>query len=165
MSQTLKASLLVVLFALITQMQFNLDADKTATRQIKNSLELAVHDAGLAVDSTEMGAGRVVFDQDSAIENLQRSLEANLRLKSSGGFVYTPEEDSFFQNDVYLIHLEFIDDSVTTTYPYIYENPDYELLEIINGPSIIAILSTESPRWFKGSQTFIRQPAVYEYKR
>lgn len=165
MSQTLKASLLVVLFAFITQIQFNLDADKTATRQMKNALELAVHDAGLAIDPTELSLGRVVFNESVAIDNLQRSLEENLRLKSSGGYVYTPEEDSFYQNEVYLVHLEFIDDRLTTTYPYVYENPTYELLEIVNGPSVIAVLTTESPRWFKGNQTFIRQPAVYEYKR
>ncbi|RUU70412.1 peptidase M23, partial [Mesorhizobium sp. M7A.F.Ca.MR.362.00.0.0] len=49
MATTLRTIIFVLLFALITQIQFNLDADKTATRQLKNATEIAVHDAGLAV--------------------------------------------------------------------------------------------------------------------
>jgi hypothetical protein len=165
MAITLRTSLFILLFGLIVQLQFNLDADKTATRQIKNALELAVHDAGLSADPTALSSGQVIFQQSLALDNLQKSLEANLKISSTAGYVYTPKEDSFFKNDLYLVHLEFIDDSINTTYPYIYTNPDYDLLEVLNGPSIIAVMTTESPRWFKGNQTFIRQPAVYEYKR
>jgi hypothetical protein len=146
-------------------MQFNLDADKTATRNVKNGLEIAVHDAGLAVSPTDLSQGRIIFDQNTAIENLKKSLEDNLRLTSGAGYVYSPNSDSFFKNDLYLVDLEFIDDSVTTTYPYTYTNPNYDIIEQVNGPSVIAVLTTESPRWFKGDSTTIRQAAVYEYKK
>ncbi|MEI2356698.1 peptidase M23 [Mesobacillus zeae] len=165
MATTLRTILFVLLFSFIIQMQFNLDSDKTATRQVKNGLELAVHDAALAVSPSEIGEGKVVFEQDRAINNLKSSLEENLKISSSGGFVYTPNEGSFFKNDLFISHIEFIDDSVTRTYPYTYVNDKYEIMETVDGPSIIAVMTTESPRWFNGGTTFIRQAAVYEYKK
>lgn len=163
MATTLRTILFILMFALITQMQFNLDADKTATRQIKNALELAVHDASLTISPSEMGLGNVVFDQNRAIENLRLSLESSLKIQSSGGFVYTPNSNSLFKQELYISHLEFIDDSITTNYPYTYVNDDYEIMETVDGPSIIAVMTTESPRWFLGGTTYIRQAAVYEY--
>lgn len=165
MATTLRTALFILLFALILQMQYNIDADKTATRQLKNALELAVHDATLAINTDSVVEGKVIFDRDLAIENLKNSLEASLNVKSEGGYVFTPNKDSFFQDDLYLVHLEFIDESASTIFPLNYINPDYEILETINGPSIVAVLTTESPRWFHGKTTFIRQAAVYEYKK
>ncbi|MDE3840989.1 peptidase M23 (plasmid) [Bacillus methanolicus] len=164
MATTLRTALFILLFAFIIQMQFNIDADKTATRQIKNALELGVHDAALAVDHNAIADGKVIFDQSAAIDKLKESLELNLDLKSQAGFVYTPNESSFFKNELYIVHLEFVDDS-NATFPMVYSNPDYEILERINGPSVIAVMTTESPRWFKGNTTYIRQAAVYEYKK
>lgn len=164
MATTLRTALFILLFAFIIQMQFNIDADKTATRQIKNALELGVHDAALAVDPNAIADGKVIFDQSAAIDKLKESLELNLDLKSQAGFVYTPNESSFFKNELYIVHLEFVDDS-NATFPMVYSNPDYEILERINGPSVIAVMTTESPRWFKGNTTYIRQAAVYEYKK
>ncbi|MEK3992664.1 peptidase M23 [Robertmurraya sp. FSL R5-0851] len=163
MATTLRTILFILLFAFITQMQINLDSDKTATRQIKNALELAVHDAALAISPIDMANGRIVFNQDLAIYNLSESLKSNLHLDTGAGYVYTPTSNSFFKNDLYISHLEFIDDTVTRTYPYTYINNDYDIMETVNGPSVIAVLTTESPRWFKGGTTYIRQAAVYEY--
>lgn len=165
MATTLRTIMFILLFVLITQMQFNLDADKTATMQVKNALEIAVHDSSLAVLPSEMANGKVVFDQDKAIVNLRQSLEANLKVQSSGGFVYTPKTNSLFKHELYISHLEFIDDSMTTSYPYTYVNQEYDIMETVDGPSVIAVLTTESPRWFKGGTTYIRQAAVYEYKK
>ncbi|KZE68044.1 peptidase M23 [Fictibacillus phosphorivorans] len=165
MATTLRTILFILLFAFITQIQFNLDADKTATRQMKNALEIAVHDAALATSPSDMANGRIVFDQTLATNNLKASLQDNLEATSDAGFVYTPNNDSLYKNELYLVHLEFIDDNVTTTYPYVYTNPYYEIIERVDGPSVIAVISTESPRWFNGNKTYIRQAAVYEYKK
>jgi hypothetical protein len=146
-------------------MQFNLDSDKTATRVVKNGLEIAVHDAALAVSPSDLSQGRIIFDQNTAIDNLKKSLESNLRLTSGAGYVYSPDSDSFFKKDLYIVDLEFIDDSVTTSYPYTYTNPNYDIIEQVNGPSVIAVMTTESPRWFIGNSITIRQAAVYEYKK
>ncbi|NRD80843.1 peptidase M23 [Bacillus sp. BRMEA1] len=165
MSTALRTILLVVLFAFIMSLQVNLDADKTSTFKMKNALELAVHDGALALSSADLANGKIVFDQNAALNNIQASLDTNLNLTSNAGYVYTPNANSFFKNNLYLVDLEFIDDNVTTTYPYIYNNPNYNISKTVNGPSIIAIMTTDSPRWFNGSDTIIRQAAVYEYKK
>ncbi|WP_374717751.1 peptidase M23 [Neobacillus sp.] len=165
MAITLRTVLFVLLFAFITQMQFNLDADKTATRQVKNAIELAVHDATLAVTPASLAEGKIVFDRNAALSNLKKSLEHSLNVKSSDGYLYTPNPNSFFKKNLQVVSLEYIDDSVPRTYPFVYSNPRYKIIENIDGPCIIAVITTESPRWFKGSTTYIKQAAVYEYKK
>ncbi|WP_432806060.1 hypothetical protein [Mycobacterium sp. Z3061] len=165
METTLKTVLFILLFAFIIQMQYNLDADKTATRQLKSGIELAVHDAAMAVNPEKIAEGKIVFDENQAINNLKASLEANLNVRSNGGYVYTPNKTSFYKNDLYIVDLVFLDDRLGKPYPFTYEDPTYNIIEQINGPSIIAVITTESPRWFNGRKTFIRQAAVYEYKK
>lgn len=74
MSTTLRTLLFALLFALIMQLQLNLDTDKTASRQLKNSLELAVHDAGLAINPAALSEGKIIFDKEKSLENLKNSL-------------------------------------------------------------------------------------------
>lgn len=163
MSQTLRTVLFVLLFAFILQMQFNLDADKTASRQLKNAIEIAVHDAALAIEPLAMGDGRVVFDETLARQYLIESLEKNLNVTSKDGYRFTPAPNSFYKSDIKLEHLEFIDDSDGLTYPFNYINTTYDIIETIDGPSVIAVITTDSPRWFRGQSIKIRQGAVYEY--
>lgn len=165
MSTTLRTVLLILLFAFIMQMQTNLDADKTASRQLKNSLELAVHDASMAIYPDRMAEGKLVFDQNTAKLNFKTSLEDNLKLSSKSETIFTPTDTSFLKNDVQLVDIEFIDDSIPRTYPFVYTNPDYEIMEVVDGPCVIAVMTTESPRWFIGGTTTIRQAAVYEYRK
>lgn len=173
MATALRSILLILLFAFIIQIQFNLDADKTASRQIKNALEIAVHDAALAVDPVSFSNGKIVFLNganlngrlldDTALTNLKESIESNLNVTSGAGYVFRPTSTSFFKNDLYLVDLVYIDDRVTRTYPFTYTHPQYHFTQELKGPSIIAIMTTQSPRWFVGSPTVITQAAVYEY--
>lgn len=162
MSEALKTMFMMLLFAGIISMQYNGDADRTANRQIKNALELAVHDAALALDESQLGQGRIVFDQVQALDNLQSSLEHNLNATSSTGYIYTPSADSFYQEDIMIEHLEFIDDS-SHTFPMVYSNPKYDIIDSLSGPSVVAVVSTRSPRYFAGDKIIIRKAVVYEY--
>ncbi|MBF0706731.1 peptidase M23 (plasmid) [Alkalihalobacillus hwajinpoensis] len=162
MAHSLKVMFLMLLFAGIMIMQYNLDSDRTSTRQMKNGLELAVHDAALALDNSQLSQGKVVFDQWEAVENFKASLEANLALESGAGYVYFPKESSYYQEPFYVEHLEFIDDD-DGSFPQVYSNPKYDILDTLNGPSIIAVVSTKSPRYFAGEGITIRKSVVYEY--
>ncbi|MDO6657431.1 peptidase M23 [Anaerobacillus sp. 1_MG-2023] len=162
MAHSLKVMFLMLLFAGIMMMQYNLDSDRTSTRQMKNGLELAVHDAALALDNSQLSQGKVVFDEWEAVENFKASLEANLDLESGAGYVYFPKESSYYQDPFYVEHLEFIDDE-DGSFPQVYSNPKYDILDTLNGPSIIAVVSTKSPRYFAGEGITIRKSVVYEY--
>ncbi|MFC0273788.1 peptidase M23 [Metabacillus herbersteinensis] len=162
MSHTLRTMFFIVIFAGLMSLQYNLDSDRTSTRQIKNALELATHDAALALDESQLSQGRIVFDQERALDNLRDSLNANLKLESAAGYLYSPNTNSFYQEDIVLEHIEFVDDS-NSSFPTQYSNLDYDILDTLNGPSVIAVLSTRSPRYFAGSGIIIRKAVVYEY--
>ncbi|WP_307794966.1 peptidase M23 [Alkalihalobacillus sp. BA299] len=167
MSEALRGFFLIFIFALIMIIQYNLDADKTATRQLKNTLELAIHDASLAIDENQISQGFVVFDQGQAEINFKESMMYHLRLDSN----YVPVANSFYQNAFKIKVLEFIDDQTpdpnnpgqNITFPYVYTNSTYDIVDVLNGPSIIAVVETISPRYFTGNGNTIRQAAIYEY--
>jgi len=168
MSTALRGFFFILLFALITVLQWNLDSDKTATRQLKNALELAVHDASLALDETQLSQGYIVFDQAQAELNFRQSLSYNLKLNND----LTPVSGSFYKQPFKIDLLQYFDDktpdpnnpSKTISFPYVYSNAKYDVLEVLNGPCVVAVVETKSPRYFKGTPTLIRQAAVYEYK-
>jgi hypothetical protein len=159
MAEAMRVVLLTVLFAFIMNIQTNLDTDKTATRQLKNAAELAAHDASLALNSTNLVDGNIVFDIQQATENIKKSLQFHLDLDDS----LKPLADSLYQDNITIEHLEFIDDS-NATFPYNYFNPRYDIVDTLQGPSVIVVISTDSPRYFAGDSIKIRQAAVYEYK-
>lgn len=164
MANTLRTMFLILIFAGLMSMQYNIDSDKTATRQIKNALELAVHDAALALDESQLSQGKIVFDQEQALENFKNSLNYTLDFTSSSGYYYEPKSTSFYKEDLYIDHIEFIDDT-NATFPFTYTNADYDIIDTLNGPSIVAVLATKSPRYFAGEGITIRKAVVYEYRQ
>jgi hypothetical protein len=171
MGELLRTFYLILAWALIMKMQLNLEIDQTSTRVLKEGLEIAVHDAALALDETELAQGHIVFDQTRALDNLKRSLEANLSVTSTDGRTYQPASHSFFQSPITIVHVEFIDEQTPdpasptgkVQFPYIYDNPDYEIVDVLNGPSVIVLAKTMSPRYFSDVPMEIRRAAVYEY--
>lgn len=167
MSQAIRGFFMVLVFAMVMIIQWNLDADKTGTRQLKNSLELAVHDASLALDEAQLGQGFIVFDQAQAEINFEESLQYHLKLNET----LTPTTDSFYQSQVEVKLLKYFDDKTedpnnpgtTITFPYTYTNAEYDIVDVLHGPSIVAVIETKSPRYFVGPDTVLRQAAVYEY--
>lgn len=160
MSTSLRSFFLVLIWGGIMVMQFNFDLDMNATRRMKNSLELAVHDAALAIDKTRMAQGEFVFNRTLAEANLKKSLQENLSLNSS----LEPLSDSFLKTSVQIKLLEFYDSDSGMAYPFNYSNPTYEILDTIDGPAIVVVLETTGPRYFTGDTMTIRQSVVYEYK-
>jgi hypothetical protein len=161
MGTTLRIIFLCLIFTFVMKMQLNYDSDQTSTRYLKDSLELAVHDAAMVLDTTQFGKGDIVFDQDLSMFTLRQTLEQNLKLDHS----LQPTNDSFFQDDVKIVYTEFIDNSTFSgIYPLNYSNPTYDILETITGPSMVVVLETKSPRHFVGEKQTIRQAVVYQYR-
>ena len=161
MSSLLRGLALVTMWAGIMVMQFNFDLDMSTTRKLKNGLELAVHDAALALNQQELGQGRIVFDQAAALENINKSLQANLHLDE----LLKPLPNTFFHNEVKILQVEFIDDSSGVEFPMNFSNSTFNVLETVRGPAVIIVAETESPRFFRGDSMLIRQAVVYEYYR
>jgi hypothetical protein len=158
---TLRAFFLCFMWAGILAMQFNFEMDTSATRKLKNAMELAVHDAALSLKAEELMNGKIVFNQVVAEQNFRKSLEDNLRLNTS----LEPLTDSFFKEPIVLKHLEYVDHSTGTAFPMNYINDKYHILDTLEGPAIVAVLETSGPRYFTGNKNVIRQAVVYQYRR
>jgi hypothetical protein len=158
---TLRAFFLCFMWAGILAMQFNLEMDTSATRKLKNAMELAVHDAALSLKVDELMNGKIVFDQLVAEQSFRKSLEDNLRLNTS----LEPLTDSFFKEPIVLKHLEYVDHSTGTVFPMNYINDKYHILDTLEGPAIVVVLETSGPRYFTGNKNVIRQAVVYQYRR
>lgn len=168
MSETIRAMFLVLMFAGITTLQFNMDADKTTSRQLQNTLEIATHDAALALDETRLAQGEMVFDQEQARYNIQQSIIANMDVDRTTevyewGAVFLKEENSFYQSSLVLYEPIFIDDSNTNSFPFLYENKEYGIREWLYGPAIVLSASIQSPRYFAGNGRYLRKTVIYEY--
>lgn len=168
MSSAFRTFFLVLLFALITSMQYNMDSDSTATRQLRNAMEIGVHDASLALDESQLANGYIVFDQVQATAHFKKALETQLKLSPD----LKPLPNTYYQHPFKIKQLLFFDDKTpdpnnpgkTITFPYVYQNAQYNVLEVLDGPSVLAVVQTTSPRYFNGRGQLIRQASVYEYK-
>jgi len=159
MGTVLRAFFLCFMWAGIMTMQINFESDASSTRKMKNALELAVHDAALAIDTNRLAQGEFVYDRTQAEANLKKSLQDNLALDST----LAPLSDSFLQSPVQIKLLEYYDDASGALFPFNYNNPTYEILDTIDGPAIVVVLETTGPRHFTGAPMTIRQSVVYEY--
>jgi hypothetical protein len=158
---SLRAFFLCYMWAGLLAMQLNFEMDTSATRKLKNAMELAVHDAALSLKTEELMNGKIVFNQMVAEQNFRKSLEDNLRLNTS----LEPLSDSFFKEPIVLKHLEYVDHSTGSMFPMNYFNDKYHILDTLEGPAIVAVLETRGPRYFTGNKKVIRQAVVYQYKR
>ncbi|UOQ44821.1 hypothetical protein MUN89_02380 [Halobacillus salinarum] len=53
-----------------------------------------------------------MFDQVQAMDNIKKSLDYTLQLQSSGGYLYEPTANSFYQHEFHLEHIEFSGQSI-----------------------------------------------------
>ncbi|MFP7442548.1 MULTISPECIES: peptidase M23 [Bacillus] len=160
MGTSLRTFYLCLIWAGIMTMQLNFTFDSTATRGLRDSLELATHDAGLQISNEELVNGKIVFDQSEARRVLEESLKKNLLLDAS----LQPKTGSFFQDTVQIKFVDYLDDNNTPEFPTNYINDQYDIVDVVDGPAIVVVLETTGPRYFTGEKKIIRQAIVYEYK-
>lgn len=175
MSDTLKVAFMCLIWALVLKLQIDYEIDQTATRNLKDGLEIAVHDASLMLDADELQDGNTVFNQELAQLVFAQSMKKNMAMQQSSpaviGGQFSPEEHAFFNEDIKIVHMEFIDDatSPSTLYPCVYGVScgigTYQIPATISGPAIVVVGETISPKHFSEKEKVIRQAIVYELKR
>jgi len=176
MATAARMLLLAGIFGFIMTFQMNTESDVRATTQLKHLLEIAVHDAALAIQDVDLSRLEVIINQEEAEDRLIASLEKHIGAERVSNSVLQPHDNSFFQEHITIKELIFVDDSLTynicsnqsapsvVSYPCLYESNEYNFSQQLQGPAVIAILETESPRFFRGDPITITQGAVYEYR-
>lgn len=168
----LRVAFLCLVWALIMKFQMDYEQDLTATRHLKNTLEIAVHDGSMMISPDELSKGSIIFDRYMAEGAFILAFERNTGMRYSGdSFLPEPSNSQvFFKHPVDVVHMELIDElsQPGITFPCVYGiscgNPEYEIFETIYGPSMVVVAETLSPRFFSDEPQVIRQSAVYEYK-
>jgi len=138
---------------------------ETAYLRLKNSLDLATHDAALQIDKIELANGNIKF-ASNAEEVLMSTLQKNLHLDSNN---FPLQPNMFRSSDALKVlvfeKLETGCSASSVGFPCIYNNTTYNYVDTITGPSIVAIISMRHPRPFAFSEdhSFI-VGSSHEYK-
>jgi hypothetical protein len=153
------------LFAMVLSLQVNVDADFKAMDKLQKANEFAVHDGAIPLKMNDLAAGGFNFDQVKGRDNYMASINFLLNAEWDGT-EFIPDENSFFQEPIRLVYLDFVDAShpSCSSFPCSFNVPIINTVENLAGPSVLAILETESPRFFNGDPAPIRKLSIYEYK-
>lgn len=152
--------MLSVFFVTLIFLQLDLETANLANTRVKEALNRATHDAGLMVDLQEQSNGRIVFDTTNAMSALSDSLQSNLALDTN----LNPLPGTLFTDKVDIEFVDFVDDNDGLTYPYLYENATYHITKVIDGPSVVAVVSVTRPIISGLADPWkIRKWSVYEY--
>jgi len=154
-----------VLFSIVMNVQVNVDGDLKTMRMIKSANEFAVHDAAIPLNITNIAQGKWEFDEVQGRQNYISAINEKLNTTYDGS-KFVPKEDSFLQEPIEVLYLEFVDMNHPScpAFPCSFNVPIVNKIENLAGPSVLAILQTETPRYFPGERQKIRKLSVYEYK-
>lgn len=166
MGATLRMIFLCAFFVAIISLQVNLEAKSTASRYLKNSLEIATHDGGLGVYEDKLANGIIDFNEVQSEGYILDSLRYHLNMtQGTTRYQLMPTDDSFFQEPIEIKFIDFLDDSLYT-FPTSYTNVAYGIDIPILDPSIVVLIEGKAPTLLGStSNTMVSRLVIYEYKK
>lgn len=133
-------------FCLITSI--NQSTYSRSTMYLKEDLDIAVHDASLALDLQSLSEGILKFNEAKAIENFNKSIYLNTDMGVE---------------DFIVIDFQFFDHS-NTTFPIEYEPSNVNFKDVFYSPTIVAIIETDTQKFFTNAEyNPVRNVASYSY--
>lgn len=153
------------LFAVVMSLQVNVDSDIKAMDRLQKANEFGVHDGAIPLNFANFSEGGFRFEKSIGRQNYINSISYSLNATWNGSEFF-PSTDSFFQEPIKLLYLDFVDSSHPScpSFPCTFDIPITNTVENLAGPSVLAILETKSPRFFTGTPLTVRKLSIYEYK-
>lgn len=141
---------LVIFTVFMLVMQINISTHGRTAKYLKEDLEIAVHDASLALDEEYFSDGYFVFDEEQALENFKDSFERNTGLTEGD----------------YNITLFQVFDQLNTTFPYEFKDTKTGFTDTILYPTVLAIVQTSVSTYFFGTDEtkMVDKVASYTYR-
>lgn len=128
---------------------------------LKDANNFAVHDAVQQIDDIEKSQGRIIIDPDRAKKVLRETLQYNLGLDEQ----LRPKAGSRLRTPVEIVDIIILDESNTSTFPFLYENNTYYITKWVQGPSVVSVIKTAHPKFINlVDQDPIQVPAIQEYQ-
>jgi hypothetical protein len=150
MSEMLRVIILVAVVVSSLTVSMNISTLARSTKYLKEDIELAIHDASLAVDQDSLSDGIIKFNEEEALKNFKDSLKSNSGLG---------------EDDYQILDFRVFDHS-NSTFPVEYKPPTIVFEDIFHEPTVIAIIETTTKKYFLGNskERTIRRVASYSYK-
>ena len=141
----------VVAFAISGMvMNLKLTSFSNSGKYLKEDLEIAVHNAALAIDQIELSNGVLVFDQKKARELFDSSFQKNTGFKKS---------------DYKVIEFKAFDES-NSKLPLKYEASTVNFKDTFNNPTVVAVVEVKAEAYLGANQdATVRKAASYTYKQ
>ena len=151
--------------AMLWMWQVDNHITETAYIRLKNGLDRATHDAALQINYDELARnGRIAFSDEMNVVLLQ-SLRHNPKLDERN----MPVAPNMFRSsdDLQVLHIEKIETGCPGSaigFPCIYMNSEFDYIDSIRGPSVVAIISMRHPRPFAFSaDSYFIVGSAHEY--
>lgn len=150
MNEQIRVIFVVILSVSCMVMSMNISTYARSTKYLKEDLEIAVHDASLAIDQTQLGEGTFKIDRDKALDQFKESFEYNTGLT----------EGDYIINDFQVF------DETNSTFPVEYQPSNLDFKDTFLSPSVVAVVETTTKKYFFGDskERKIRRVASYSYK-
>ncbi len=161
---------MMVMCALLWTWQIEGNTQNIALERAKNAVNRAAHGASLQIDKLSLSNGKLVFDRTQALNAFTDILSKNMQLDSS----LKALPDTLFQGQVQIVYEDYVDDSnVVARYGsgfddgaklYQYHSTDFNLEQLIYGPSVIYVIKVQKPLQINSStDQFYYVGSIYEY--
>jgi hypothetical protein len=156
MKYVIAISILIIFFVKVHLSVLNTGYQIQALQRATYALERASHAASIQVTPESVSDGYPVFDQARAHAVFWQTLASNMQLDQGtvvDANTMDPLPGTMFKDPVTLEVEQFIDYTVTPSFPYYYVNPAFGIDVVLNGPSIVYVLDVPIP------QIWTHQPA------
>ncbi|WP_336775409.1 hypothetical protein [Paenibacillus sp. MMO-58] len=116
--------------------------------ELKEGMDLATHDAALQVNKVQREMGDIQFVREDAERALLASMERTFKLDDQ----LQPLTSSVWKSKFEVVSLQYVE---TGSFPQNYNSgPPYYYIDLLRGPSVIAIVKVEHPRYYGVSDHF-----------
>lgn len=161
MDFTIKLAMIVIVFLFGWMYQEQNQEWDLQRNYLKDANNIAAHDASLQIDDEEKSRGRLIIDSVMARAVFEESLQRNLNLDSS----LSPQPGSPVTSAVRIRHFEILDER-NSSFPMLYENATYGLVQWVYGPAVVSVIEIDHPQFVRRlfEQAPIRVPTIQEYK-
>lgn len=151
MSEILRMIFVVLLSVSCMVMSMNISTLARSSKYLKEDMEVAVHDASLAIDETALSNGDIIFDKTKAEDNFKQSLESNR---------------GFSPSDYKILDFEVFD-KTNSTFPVQYKPSNLDFSDTFTEPTVFAVVETTTKKYFFGNskERIVRRVASYSYKQ
>jgi hypothetical protein len=143
MHKLLLFMLLAAFFMMLHGLQTDEELAMHALFQGKHAINRAAHASAQQLDRAKLARGVRAIEPMLAREAALQYLRSNLRLDEGN----SPLPNTFWKTRVEVLALDIINDE--STFPYVYERPEYDYSVTLHRPGVVMIVRLDYPRIYR----------------